>query len=487
MVTNGKFSLFTVDPDQINARKMGYRMDLTTESGKPFFLIGFKQIHDSKGLDMWADTTTLYIAVHDGAAETAPVLGKGVLHILPEDFAKQMATIRVLNAPDILTRLEALAKFTKYFSGVLADTYGGLTAKDSVFNPGAPPRKKRPLRVNEPEVHFFNTDDNVTLKLTRYRGGNKGPVILAHGFGVSSLIFSIDTIDTNLVEFLFGHGYDVWLLDFRTSIDLPYAKTQFTGDDIALHDYPAALAKVRQLTGASSVQMVVHCFGSPTFFMAMLAGLQGVRSVVVSQIATHIVVGLLVKLKTGLYMSELLDRLGIKSLNAYVDTNADWQDKLFNALLKLYPVEAEERSRNPVDRRITFLYGVLYEQDQLNTATFDALHEMFGIANIRSFDHIALMTRIGHLVNANGDEVYMGHFDRLALPITFIHGAENKTFLPESTELTVNALREANDPDGSKKLYKRHLIPGYGHIDCIFGKNAVNDVYPFILDHLESN
>ena len=35
-------------------------------------------------------------------------------------------------------------------------------------------------------------------------------------------------------------------------------------------------------------------------------------------------------------------------------------------------------------------------------------------------------------------------------------------------------------------LYKRHVIPGYGHIDCIFGKNAVNDVFPFVLEHLEA-
>lgn len=194
---------------------------------------------------------------------------------------------------------------------------------------------------------------------------------------------------------------------------------------------------------------------------------------------------MMTKLKTGLYVPELLDKLGIKSLNAYTDVNADWQNKLYDSVLKLYPVE--ERSRNPVDRRITFMYGVLYEQDQLNTATFDALHEMFGVANMRSFDHLARIARAGHLVNANGGEDYMQHFARLALPITFIHGAENKTFLPQSTELTFNALRQANDRDGSKKLYKRYLIPGYGHIDCIFGKNAVKDVYPLILGHLESN
>jgi cholesterol oxidase len=71
--------------------------------------------------------------------------------------------------------------------------------------------------------------------------------------------------------------------------------------------------------------------------------------------------------------------------------------------------------------------------------------------------------------------------DRLAIPITYIHGAENEAWLPKSTERTFNWLRENND----RRLYDWHLIPNYGHIDCIFGKNAAVDVYPFILNHLE--
>ena len=107
---------------------------------------------------------------------------------------------------------------------------------------------------------------------------------------------------------------------------------------------------------------------------------------------------------------------------------------------------------------------------------------MFGMANIQALEHLALLVRTEHLVNAKGEEVYMGHLDRLKVHICFIHGAENQCFLPVSTELTYNALREANGTD----LYSRHVIPGYGHIDCIYGKNAVNDVYPYMLEHLEA-
>jgi cholesterol oxidase len=28
-------------------------------------------------------------------------------------------------------------------------------------------------------------------------------------------------------------------------------------------------------------------------------------------------------------------------------------------------------------------------------------------------------------------------------------------------------------------------VPGYGHIDCIFGKNAATDVYPLMLRHFD--
>ena len=120
----------------------------------------------------------------------------------------------------------------------------------------------------------------------RRTGGSKGPLLLSHGLGVSSLIFAIDTIETNLLEYLIAAGYECWMLDYRASIDLPYAHELWTGDEVATKDYPAAVGKVRTLTGAPTVQVLAHCFGATTFSMALLAGLEGVRSAVISQIST---------------------------------------------------------------------------------------------------------------------------------------------------------------------------------------------------------
>jgi len=485
--TDGRFGLFKRDPENVNTRLMTYDMKLEADDGRSFNFSGFKRVHDDPGFDLWADTTTLFITVREGAAENGPQLGKGVLRILVKDFAKQLTTMQALNAPSLTAKLAATARFGQFFAGSLFDTFGGIFARDSVFDPDAPPRQKRPLRAPVPEIHAVHTADAVTLRLTRYQGGSKGPVMLVHGLGVSSLIFSIDTIETNLLEHLCAAGYDVWLLDFRASIALPASQSQFTGDDIAKHDFPAAVEKIRAITGAAEVQAVVHCYGSSTFFMSMLSGLKGIRSIVSSQIAVHCTGGIMTKLKTGLRFPELLDKMGIHSLDAYTDRKAGWLDRLYNQALRLYPAPLDEYAASPVDRRIKFMYGVLYELDQLNTATLDAMHEMFGIACMDSFKHIARIARAGHLVAADGAEIYLPHLDRLALPITFIHGEKNDTFLPVSTQHTLEALTAANDPDGSKGLYKRHEIPGYGHIDCIFGKNAVHDVFPHILTHLEAN
>lgn len=479
-VSKGEFKLFVRDISLPETRQMRYQMQLSDVQGNQWLLDGFKEIHNDPGPDIWQDTTTLYITVSRLDGSNINEIGKGVLHIDPIDLSRQLTTIEITGEKDEKKKLQLLAQFGAFFAGSLFETFGGIFSRAQVFDPKAPPRRTRELRVSSPAIHWFKTRDGLQLRLTRYNGGGKGPVILSHGLGVSSKIFSIDTIGTNLLEYLFIHGYDVWLLDYRSSIELPASNTSYSGDEIATIDYPEAVAKVRKLTGADSVQMLVHCFGSTTFFMAMLAGMQGVRSAVCSQIATHVVAPPLTRIKSGLHLPEVLQKLGVDSLTAYVDTHANWQEQLVNDMLRFYPIELEERCKSSVCHRITFLYGTLYEHDQLNEATHENLHEMFGIASIEALSHLALMVRKGHLVNSAGDETYLPHLDRLAIPISIIHGAENSCYHPKSTELTYEKLREANG-----NMYSRHLVPDYGHIDCIFGKNAVVDVYPLMLNHLE--
>lgn len=481
-VSNGVFNLFLVYPETPDTRHMVYKMQLTSESGEQFFFSGYKIIKDNPIISVWHDASTLYTTIYKGNSTDGEVVSKGVLHIKPSDFLIQMTTLNVTNADNLEDKLKAVARFGKYFAGVLWQSYGGVLYDEPRFNPDAPPRKKRPLRVGAPEVHMFDTEDGVNLRLTHYHGGSKGPVMLVHGLGVASSIFSTDTIDTNLLEYLYAHDYDVWLLDFRVSIDIPAGQDQCTGDQVAKYDFPAAIEVIKQQTGCKTVQAVVHCYGATTFFMSMLAGLKGVRSIVCSQIATDLVIPTSTAIKSGIHLPGFLEKIGIDAMNAYTDTNAGLFSKLYDKALEFNALaEAQGQCDNPVCHRITFLYSSLFRHETLNNKLHENLHELFGEANITTLKHLAELCREGHLVSADGDEIYMDNLDNLNLPICFISGALNQCYLPKSTEITYDLLRGKF----GEAQYSRKVIPDYGHIDCIFGNKAVDDVYPHMLAHLE--
>src|SRR3954471_10681867 len=123
----------------------------------------------------------------------------------------------------------------------------------------------------------------------------KGPVMLVHGAGVRANIFRAPSGRT-LVDVLLDQGYDVWLENWRASIEL--APNHWTLDQAAVHDHPYAVRKIAEATGAPEVKAVVHCQGSTSFMMSAVAGLvPQVRTVVSNAVSLHPVVNRLANLK----------------------------------------------------------------------------------------------------------------------------------------------------------------------------------------------
>lgn len=119
----GTFNLFIENSQDPERKKMLYKAVLLSKEGKKYYFRGFKDVYNDKGFDVWADTTTLFITVFEGESEDGKVLGKGKLIIKPEDFAKQLTTMKALNTSNKIQALRAITTFGKFFGGNVFDTY----------------------------------------------------------------------------------------------------------------------------------------------------------------------------------------------------------------------------------------------------------------------------------------------------------------------------------------------------------------------------
>src|SRR5215210_8976884 len=119
----------------------------------------------------------------------------------------------------------------------------------------------------------FTAGDGLECNLVHVTGRHaptKGPALLVHGAGVRANIYRAP-VSRTLVDVLVEEGYDVWLENWRASIDIP--RNEWTLDEAAVLDHPRAVEKVVEETGAEHVQAVIHCQGSTSFMMSAVAGL----------------------------------------------------------------------------------------------------------------------------------------------------------------------------------------------------------------------
>ncbi|HYZ99811.1 MAG TPA: GMC family oxidoreductase N-terminal domain-containing protein [Acidimicrobiales bacterium] len=493
-VADGTFRLLQEDPTHVDTWHMRYSMRLVAEDGREFAFEGTKYLHDRSGFDAWSDTTTLHVTITGGADH--PGVGvAGVVRLGPADFARQLTTMRITGVDGALEQARWLTRFSAQFLRGLATVYDGPLdgVGDFPAAPAAPVPPTgdgtRPLRLPAAEPRWCDAagrwhdgndlGDDAWLRLTRYEGGRRGPVLLAPGFGMSAMSFIGGTTDTNLTEHLVAKGYDVWLFDYRAGIDLASARTSFTFDDIATQDWPAAVAEVLRVTGASSVQAVGHCFGSASLMMALAAGLADVRSAVCMQVTLHPVTSLLNQAKAALGVGPLLGRLGLRWVAPF--TGGSVALKLLDVGLRAVPMPAGERCSKPVCRWINAIYGCTHTHDQLNDATHDRLDDMFGVGNLRALEHCARIVQARRAVTADGTDVYLSHPERLRLPILLVQGERNYIFHPEGSLRTLRWLQGANDPS----LYERVVLPGYAHLDALIGRDAHRDVFPVVSAHLD--
>ena len=334
------------------------------------------------------------------------------------------------------------------------------------------------------ELVPFTAGDGLQCNLVHVQGDkppSKGPVLLVHGAGVRANVFSAP-VQTTIVDYLIANGYDVWLENWRASIDLP--PNPWTLDQAALYDHPQAVNTIVRETGQQEIKAIIHCQGSTSFMMSAVAGLiPQVKTIVTNAVSLHPIVPRVTALKINLMI-----RLAAPF---YPYLNPQWglraptlSAKLVSLLVKL----THHECNNPVCKQVSFTYGVgfptLWRHENLNDETHEWLKQEFAHVPQTFFRQISRSIGRGHLVSVEKKkelpEDFVAQPPQTDARFAFFAGELNRCFLPQSQVKTFEYFATHRN-----EFHSLQVIPGYGHLDIFMGKDAARDVFPLILQELD--
>ncbi|MBI5548777.1 MAG: alpha/beta fold hydrolase, partial [Deltaproteobacteria bacterium] len=136
------------------------------------------------------------------------------------------------------------------------------------------------------EIVTARTEDGWSIAMIRHRaeGSASGPpVLLCHGISANARNLDLDA-EHSLARWLAAHGRETFAMSLRGVGDSdrpdPHAGRSFgySMDTYAAEDLPAALARVRELTGAPQVDFVGHSMGGLVGYIYLARGGKGIGS-----------------------------------------------------------------------------------------------------------------------------------------------------------------------------------------------------------------
>lgn len=330
----------------------------------------------------------------------------------------------------------------------------------------------------------FTAGDGRALNLIHVQGPRapwRGPVLLVHGAGVRANIFR-PPVATHFVDALLDAGHDVWLENWRASIDLP--PCAWTLDQAALYDHPAAVQAVLAHTGAPSLKAVIHCQGSTSFTMAAVAGLlPQVDTIVSNAVSLHPQVCTASRLKSVLavpLVGLLTDHLNPQ----WADGRGEGADRLPARLLTGLVRLTHHECDSGVCKFSSFTYGtgfpVLWRHENLGDATHRWLSDEFAAVPMSFFRQMARCISAGHLVRAESlpglPADYAAAPPQSMARITFVAGRLNDCFRWQGQRASFDWF-ERHQPG----QHSFHRFDDYGHLDVFLGQNAARDTFPVML------
>ncbi|EHY60577.1 hypothetical protein ABEF92_002714 [Exophiala dermatitidis] len=490
MVLRGAFNLFNVDQRTPDTTNLTYDFDMVSTRGEIIHFHGYKIVDQSiafKPWSTWKATSTLYVTLTKGDQ----TVGRGTLHIEPQDFAAELSTFTP-HGPTTLSKLFSTGKFLTFFAAqVLTNFLGplGIMQYPTTTFEGYEMNKKPPV-----ETIKITSTDKVVSTLQRWApttpsSSEQRRILFIPGASVDHQIFALPTIDTNAVEYFQAAGYEVFCITHRTG-KTPNAQRGYTTYDARL-DIQAAFKAIHRMQGSTSpIYVIAHCAGSVALSAGLLDGTidsKWISGLTASQVFFNPMFGAVNKVKASLPISlTKIYKLVAGNWFSCISTEHDsLVQRLLNQVVRLYPVGSPaELCNSVVCHRSELVFGRLWSHKRLNSATHTNLSKFLGGTSMNSLSQLMYQGTHGEVTNNILESlVTPENLQRLrGLPILFISGSDNVVYTPENTDKSYTTLTGIF---GMSELYQREVFPGYGHLDCWMGAEAVKDVYPTVLDHAE--
>lgn len=464
-------------------------------------------------------------------------LGPGMLELDCRFLAGQTATplLRITKQENQIVALADLAAWAACWVRMLVSIHlWSFRAPDP-----APPRVAQrlpvadPKRLPAPEITEIELEPPrrglpVRLRLTRYRGRDGArPVALIHGYSASGSTFTHEAIPKPLALHLHERGMDVWVLDLRTSAGMPSAVLPWNFEDAAFADIPVAIAHIKRVTRAPQVDVVAHCIGAVMLGMALLTDKKALRRIdrlvepadggpmprryehelaVLGKNIGRIV--LMQKAPVLVYTDDNVLRAYFMQLLRRVILPEDYHFEvpteqsgvasgLLDRILATLPYPDDDfRRENPMwppwkrapwagfRHRMDALYARDFSLKNVEDRTLEAIANLFGPLNLDTVSQAIHFARFNTITDGSGRAIdTRGATLRERWPrngTLSIHGVENGLADVATVQVWDSHLKRAGVP--LEKAY----IPGYGHQDCLIGRNAERDVFRHISSFLQA-
>ncbi len=311
------------------------------------------------------------------------------------------------------------------------------------------------------------TDDGWQLELTRYpceRGCSGPPVLMVHG--ISSNARGVDVDESHSMPRWFArHGREAWTLSLRGTgaSDHPGDRglpSLICFDDYWQHDLPAAIAKVRSVSGADTIDYIGHSMGGMTVYAYLSQRGSGLHRVVTLGSPTRLDFG---QVAVGL-LAQVTQSVISRAWSAPSELGAHLAAPLQHSM-----------PDGPLER-------LLFNPESTRVETFERLLAQGTADTAGGTGHQLVKLVTGHFESADGSIDFRRDLQRVRTPILVVAAKLDRV---APTPAVKDAYRLIGGPKAWRLITRANGAAGeYGHMDLLLAEHAADDVWAPALQFL---